>query len=821
MNTLLDLRTRKVLRDVWGNKARAALVVLSIALGMIAVTTIFRTRTILTRDIAASYVAIHPASAVLFGNPPWLFTDRVVAAARRVPGVRAVQGRSVAAGSIRAGDRWLTLDLIAYDDRTDLQVNQLVPQTASWPPPDRTLLLERSAAAALRDEISEGTVTIRAPSGRLLSLPVAGTGLDLTVLPTGITGDVVYAYVTRNTLAWLGGQRDYNELAFTVADDVLDASHIHQVAGQVQRAVEDELQFDRDASPVEVPGPVNRIEVPPPNQPLLQPTLVSVGWLLMILAVSALVLSAFLVTNTITALLAQQVRQIGSMKAIGAPERDILAMYLGVVLIFAVIATLVSQPIGTLAAAGLSGMIGNQLNFDPHLFDVPAWHIAAEVAIGIGVPLIVALAPIRRALRITVREAMDDSGRSAGDGGGWIDRALERLHGLPSATLYALRNTFRNKGRLVLTLVTLSLGGAVVIAVINVAASIVTTLDGVRAYWQEDVTLNLRQPYSFNGLRQAVSHVPGVERVAGSLLIRAMHVAGTQDTNESLDLFGVQLDSNILTPTLLEGRWLTADDKNALVVNTNFAHQEEVRTGEQITLRLTDGKKRVWHVVGMVTSEVRGGLGPRPYSPVAGYVTYGELGQVADYTGQITRLSVVTLQHDTASQRQVAVALEDTLTRAGYKVVSARSSNDQLDQLITSLSSMLQLLEALAGLFSVVGGLGLLGAMSMNVLERTREVGVLRSIGIESGDLRSVVLTESLLIGLMSWVLACILSVPISIGLNSFLGPSILDTVFTFAFPLWAPVAWLALVLAIATVASLLPARSAARISVREALVYE
>jgi putative ABC transport system permease protein len=148
---------------------------------------------------------------------------------RRVPGVEAVQGRSTAVGRIQVGDRWLTLNLVVYDPLADLHINKLAPETAAWPPPERAILLERSSAFVFGDGRLPMMVTIQPPAGHRVALPVAGTVHDLTVLPTSVTGDVVYAYVTRNTLAWLGEQRDFSELLLTVADDKLDVGHIRQV----------------------------------------------------------------------------------------------------------------------------------------------------------------------------------------------------------------------------------------------------------------------------------------------------------------------------------------------------------------------------------------------------------------------------------------------------------------------------------------------------------------------------------------------------------------------------------------------------------------
>jgi putative ABC transport system permease protein len=127
----------------------------------------------------------------------------------------------------------------------------------------------------------------------------------------------------------------------------------------------------------------------------------------------------------------------------------------------------------------------------------------------------------------------------------------------------------------------------------------------------------------------------------------------------------------------------------------------------------------------------------------------------------------------------------------------------------------------MALLLAVVGGLGLAGTMSLNVLERTREIGVMRSIGASNGSVRSVVMVEGMLIGLISWAIGAVLSIPASLGFSTAVGMAFMGRPLVFSFSIQGVIAWLVLALAVAAVASLLPAQRAAQISVRESLAYE
>jgi putative ABC transport system permease protein len=127
----------------------------------------------------------------------------------------------------------------------------------------------------------------------------------------------------------------------------------------------------------------------------------------------------------------------------------------------------------------------------------------------------------------------------------------------------------------------------------------------------------------------------------------------------------------------------------------------------------------------------------------------------------------------------------------------------------------------MAVLLAVVGGLGLAGTMSINVLERTREIGVMRAVGASDRAVIKIVLTEGVLIGVISWALAAVLAVPLSLGLSHATGMAFLRTPLQYTFSFGGVLIWLGLVIALATAASVLPAWNASRLTVRDVLAYE
>ena len=148
-------------------------------------------------------------------------------------------------------------------------------------------------------------------------------------------------------------------------------------------------------------------------------------------------------------------------------------------------------------------------------------------------------------------------------------------------------------------------------------------------------------------------------------------------------------------------------------------------------------------------------------------------------------------------------------------------SAEEVAETTAMFEVLIVLLLIMAFLLAVIGGLGLMGTMSINVLERTREIGVMRAIGAPNRSVRRIFIIEGIIIGIISWIIGTILAYPVSKTLSNLIGDQFLNAplVYTFAFD--GALIWLVLVIVLAAIASFLPAWNASRITVREVLAYE
>ncbi|MCP4428703.1 MAG: ABC transporter permease, partial [Chloroflexi bacterium] len=612
-------------------------------------------------------------------------------------------------------------------------------------------------------------------------------------------------YISQETLDLLGHNAYFDELALQVEGDQTDKAHIEAIVDLVEAKVG---KSDRNVYFAQIPEPGEH-----PAQEAINPLLAILG----VLGILSLGASAFLVVNIINSLLAQHTKQIGIMKAIGARRSQITTMYFMTVILFGLLSLFVAVPLGGLAAYALTSYMAGLINFDLIGFRIPTQALVTQTAVAIIVPILAAFYPVIRGGRLTVHEALSEQGLGKGQfGAHLLDRFVTWLTSaalkLSQPMRISLRNTIRRKARLLLTLSTMTLGGAIFIGVLSVHASLLATLDDALAYFNYDVDFNFAQVHRIEEIEREALKVPGVNAVESWTVGSARPIADDGGEGESFALVGTRHDTEFIKPILLEGRWLLPDDENAVVLNSLVIKEEpDIKLGDTITLKL-EGREMEWEVVGVVQGVLTGGIG---------YVNQDFLARELRFVGRSGWSLVIADQHDAAFQRDLAKRLKEHFNAAGMRVTNAAATAETREMIESQFNIIVVLLAVMAVLIALVGGLGLMGTMSINVLERTREIGVMRAVGASDGSVLRIVLVEGVLVGVISWVIGGLLGYPMGQLLSNIVGVSLLESPLSYRFAVNGAIGWLAAVLLIASLASFLPAWNASRLSVRQTLAYE
>jgi putative ABC transport system permease protein len=802
---MLRARWYKVINDLFGNKTRTLLIVLSMSVGLFALGIILSARTILSEGLAESFAVINPSSGTV--RTAELFDENFLESVRSMKDVQDADARrSVSARLQTKTGEWKNLTIFVFADYDDIHVNKVAPEVGAWPPPEHEILIERSALSVIDAQIGD-VVLIKFPNDLERKVRIAGIAYDPAQLPAQIDG-TPYGYVTFDTLEWFGEPYGFNEL-HVLATNPEDKAWAQDVVNRVKDKAE-KSGYTIPLSMIAEPGQL-------PMNDVLQGILLLMG----LLGVLSLFLSIFLVVNTVSALLTQQKRQIGVMKAVGGSTLQILGMYLVMVLAYGVMALLIAIPLGMYGARELSSALAVFFNFDIYSMEVPLQTFLIQVAVGLILPVLASLVPFISSLRISAAEAMSVYTMTKGRfGKSWIDMLLSganlwfmRKFSVRSILL-SVRNTFRNKGRLTLTLITLTLGSATFISVFNIRASLDSTVEDMIKWFNCDMMLTLDRTYRADKVQLEAMSVPGVTKTDVWIQLPTRYVRSDDSESGMIYMFAptVHPDSLIVSPTIAEGRWLAPGDDNAVVVPSAFLQDEpELHLGGDVVLKIY-GNEYVFKIVGTYIGMA--------FMPVV-YANYDYMTQISNRIGEADALMVTMQSHDPVYVNAATRALEDHFEQVGVRVSMVATINNERIEAQASFDAIVALLLMMAILLALVGGLGLMGTMSINVLERTREIGVLRAIGASNRGVAQVFIREGIVIGLMSWVMGALLAIPMSQGLNQALGQAVMGVPLTYSYStpgLWL---WLIIVIFLSVLASLIPARTASRLTVREVLAYE
>jgi len=801
---LINARWYKVLHDLAGDKTRTLLIVLSIAIGLVAVGTILSAQAILSEGLARSFAAINPSSGTI--RTIELFDENYLQSVRAMPNVLAADARRNISARIKVGNNdWKNISLFVFADYNDIRVNKAARQSGAWPPPEHELLIERAALSVIKANVGD-TVTVKMPNDTQRQMRISGAAYDPAQMPAQLDG-TPYGYITFDTLEWLGDAYGFNELHL-IATHPEDKAWAQRVVNQVKDKTE-KSGYTIPLSMTAEPGQL-------PMNDILQAILMLMG----ALGVMSLFLSIFLIINTVSAILTQQRRQIGIMKAVGGSSAQVLGMYLAMVTSYGILALIIAIPLSIAGANWLSKMLATYFNFDLTSIEIQPRAILVQVVIGLLLPVLASLYPFLTGVGVSAAEAMSAFQTGKGRfGKNPIDRLLSgknlwftRRAPLRSLLL-SVRNIFRSKGRLMLTLLTLTLGAATFISVFSVRSSLTATVDDMISWMNFDIMLTFDRPYRAERIQAETMKLPGVTDTDVWMQLPVRRVRPDGSESGMMYMFAPRPDSRlVLSPGITAGRWLRPDDDNAIVVGSGMLIDEsDLHLGSEVVLKVK-GQERLFKIVGINVGSSYGSLI---------YASYDYISKLTNRPDEADALMIATRLHDEQSVAAQSAALEKYFEQRGIRISMVATMITEKAEANMIFDAIVILLLAMAVLLALVGGLGLMGTMSINVLERTREIGVLRAIGAPNRGVTQVFILEGIAIGVLSWVFGAVLALPMGRGLAQLVGSAMMGTPLSYSYSIQGLWTWLAVVIVLSALASYIPARNASRLTVREVLAYE
>ncbi|MGE5377001.1 MAG: FtsX-like permease family protein [Bacteroidota bacterium] len=794
----------KIWFDIWHNKTRTLLAVLSIAAGVFAVGTIFGMSDMLIKNMDAAHHAVLPTHIYVYLEKP---IDRdTILSLKDVKGVEGVEPfNSVSIlYKLHPEDEWRQGVIQMRENYNAQKYALLQLRNGQWPGSKNEVGLERMASQFLNIGIGDSVIVKIGDQER--TFPITGL-IRHPFVPPPQFADVAFFFMSGAGMERFG-IREGQFSSIYVRVTPYSSDHAKEVATAIKnRLAKQDIR-------------VAQFQYEDPDKHWGRTYMDAMVQVQQLLAIICVFISAILVFNTISNLITQQTNQIGVLKAIGGRTPFIAGIYLLNALVYGALAFIIAFPLSAIVAYGITKSFLNLFNIDFDTFQISRNAVILEALCALLAPVLAGLPPILKGASITVRQAIASYGLGGGTNAGLVSRWLESVGArlLPSHYATAIGDILRHKGRLIMTELVLIAAGASFLMVMSLNSSLDLTLDNFFARQVYDTTIGFDREQRMDRAIALAETVPGVDKAevvlerSASLFVKGQLV---KEAGIGTTIRGLPPQSDFFKPLIVAGRWLVPEDGRAIVIPRETAEKNNIKVNDSIILDIGTSGKDEWQVVGLYEPVFVGGFAADTL-----YAPLDSLFQVTKIYNRAGLVQIRTISHDRPFAQEVTRKLKETFAQHNMDVAG---SQVQLDQRATNewqFSLVTSMLLALSIIVALVGAIALMGALSIGVIERTKEIGVLRAIGARSPTIMGIFVLEGILQGLLSWLIAVPLSLLISPGAAKAMGTIMFGATLDYQYNWPAVFMWLGIVVVISVLASVLPARGATRISVRDSLAY-
>jgi putative ABC transport system permease protein len=646
-----------------------------------------------------------------------------------LPNVTAVAARSVFITRTLIGSRRVPTEVWGVPSFTDQPVDRVT--TSLRPGPGQVLVDVRDSMSAISNAAAGDTLRVEAATGAFNSLQVIGSADAMSFNQDALTGRLIL-YATQPTVQRLGGFKGVNLVELRLRD----ARHAAAVA--TVSAVRSFLA----ARPV--PSAFSNVPtIRAPGDWPLKSIFNARAKILDILIVLAVLSALFLLANTMRTLVAEQGREIGVMRSIGASARDVRNSYLKTAALLGLFGAVIGSVLGIGLSYLLLRLFARMVYGISPGFAIDWAVVAIGAAAGVLGAVLTAWPALRRVMHTPVHEALASAGIVSKFGSSRLDRTILHSSVVPSPLRIGVRNIARQKGRSLSTIMQVALAVATLLGLMSLALAVTEVTDQSWNVLDYDISLSSQPGGTLYG-SDVVSAVRSQPGVAGVELADWYQMSYR---NQTLYALGVHAHTFIREP-LAAGRWLSVQDEatraSVAIVGSAAARNFGLHPGSRVTMITAIGPV-TFTVIGIGASQANNGYNL--------YTTLPTMQALTGHAGLANSLLVRTVDKSHAAIDSVAARLEALLARSGHpsnsQVMYAGRATDQ-----ATASSMLVIVEGIGLLIVAISMLGLVNAITMSIIERTREIGVLRSLGARGRDLRRIFRTETVSLALIGFVLA-------------------------------------------------------------------
>lgn len=500
---VMGTQYKKVIEDLFDNLSKSVMVILAIALGVFGLGIIFDSYCITDREMTASYKATNPASFTLTVDNPDILLMKTLQARDDVEHFELRKALIARVGTDK--DIWYQAKIYVVNDWEHLSINTFYSLDGKNIPKIGEILLENSSLTVVDRNVGD-SLNVKMPKSEPQELTIVGSVQADGTNPAWMHEEVI-GYICEETLDAFGTQLINCEILVTVSDKKMDKAHITEVSDNIRSEIE-ALGYK-----------VTYIYVPTPNEHPNASQMNAILLLFRVFGTLSLLLSSILVFSIVTSILKGQVRQIAIMKSMGATTCQISHMYYLFVIILGIIAAMLAIPSAKIMSTSICKFTAKILIFTVRDYSVQIWVYVLQFIIAVFVPMLTATFPIQTGCRISIHDGLHDNRSDINQLGKrnmekWISKVLVRN----ACFSMGLRNTFRKPTRLLFAVITLAIGGSILIASINVRASLEESFSQTLDMYKMDTQFVLSENYDDNTIADILQNINGVDSFQSTVI---------------------------------------------------------------------------------------------------------------------------------------------------------------------------------------------------------------------------------------------------------------------------------------------------------------
>ena len=800
---------RKVSSDLLTHKYRTVLSISSIAIGLFVIGTLLGMMDLQLSYMDKAHQASKPSHISLMLRRDVDFS--VAETIRNMNDVDSVDTMTQFTGEFKTSEstQWQTGTFLFRTDYLNQKQDQMSLLAGSFPY-EKAIAIERLSAKYAHLNLGD-TLEINTPNGSE-KLTIAGIIRHPFVKPPTFGGQLHVFIAPELATLFKIPKQTFRQLLVQVKPPY-SPEKVHLIVSEIRQKLAD-LNI-----------PVNATLLQNPEQHWGRAIFKGIHLILTVMAWASLALSSVLILNTVGALITQQTDQIGIMKSLGARHTSIAKIYLSEVFVLSIIALLIAIPLSWAGAYYSSRWLLDLFNIELNGFIYSAKTCYIMIAGGLIAPILAALQPILQGASMSVRAAISSYGLGADFISNRFDRWLELKIAAHLSTIYAiaLANLLRRKARLIWTQSVLIIAGVLFMVIMSLITSLNQTLDNELARSNYDVRLGFIQDQPSEIINKLVNSVPNTQnlelwnRLPAELSINNEPIQ--QIGSLGMQMIALPTHTSMYKPLIVEGRWFDNSDEQQrhLVLNADTAVLNGLHVGDKIKTRLLQQSAQDWEVIGLYRWFAGSGYTVEPvYSPLSTLQLNTRNEFKYSYALLTARLNSLT-EEKTYLEALKTISQEYPIALDVYTTIAKREQRQFAEN---QFKPMIGMLLGLAIMIAIVGAIGLSGTLAISVLQRTREIAVLRAIGAKSTTIFRLFMLEGFFHGLLAWLISVPTAYLVAAPLAKKLGLIMLGMHLDFVFSQLSVLIWLIVVFILAILATYLPARNATKIVIRAGLNY-